>query len=247
MSDQSLDDVFSGVEPTFDDPAPATPTAEVEQPVAEAEQPIEQPQSAPAAQKPPEEAETWTKAAVLDERKKRQALERQLEEMQRALSQRTQPQQPEIDPYDDPKGFVGQIEQKLAQETYKVRVEMSQEMMRQVKPDYDEKELIFVDLAKDDPTLWQKLQASPNPARFAYETAEKAERLKRIENIDAYEAQLRAEIEAKVRAELGQQQAAKEEFAGKVAQIKPSLASARSNASVSDTDYDRSLQQLFGR
>lgn len=249
MSDQSLDDVLSGVEPTFNDaPADPAPTAEVDPPAAEVEPTVEPTIDAPAAStKEPESPETWTKAAVLDERRKRQALERQLEEMQARLNQPAQPQQ-EIDPFEDPKSYFGQLEAKLKGETYKARVELSQDMMRSLKPDYDELELEFVDLAKENPSLWGQLQSSPNPAKFAYETAEKARRLKSLENVDQLEARLRSELEAKIRAEMGQEHAVREEQANKVAQIKPSLASARSSSGIGDPDdYDRSLSELFGR
>lgn len=250
MSDQSLDDVLSGVEPTFNDvPADPTPTAEVDPPAAEVEPTAEPIIDAPAAStKEPDGPETWTKAAVLDERRKRQALERQLEEMNARLSQSAQPAQQEIDPFEDPKSYFGQLEQKLKGETYKARVELSQDMMRSLKPDYDELESEFVDIAKENPSLWQQLQVSPNPAKFAYETAEKARKLKSLQNVDQLEAKIRAELEQKIRAELQGEIAVTTERADKIAQIKPSLASARSSNGTGDADdYDRSLQDLFGR
>lgn len=244
MSDELQSFVDSGNPPEAAEAQAAESVAETSAVTSEsttAEQPV-----APAAT--PEPDESWTKAMAIDERRKRQQAQAEADALRaqlQALQQGKPEQRPDL--FEDPEGFVSQMRNEMRGATYQVRVELSQEMMRTIKPDYDEKEAIFVDMAKEDPTLWQKLHVSSNPAKFAYDTADKAERFKAMENVDQYEAKIRASVEQKVRAQLEQEYASKLEQAGKLAGIKPSLASVRSAAKdvPEPSALDMSLKELL--
>lgn len=232
---QSLSDILNGVEPVEPEPEAEieeTTTAENEQ-----EEPVE---VAPAATKEPESE--WTKAAVLDERRKRQEMQRENEELKARLAER-QEQKKAPDVFEDQEGFSNHISETIRNEVLRNKVEMSQELMREKYDDYDEKEEKFVEMMRENPELQQKMLRSAMPAKFVVETVLKAERLKAMENIDEYESKLRADIESKVRAELEAEYGKKLESEAKTRSIKPSLASARST--VASDEVDTSLKALL--
>ena len=82
--EQSLDDVFNGVEPQEEVEA-VVETPEVEEPTAEPEEEVQaepeaKEEEAPAAPQESKDDETWTKTAVLSERKKRLNQQKKLAE-----------------------------------------------------------------------------------------------------------------------------------------------------------------------
>ena len=72
-----------------DDPVETPEVVETPEPTPEPEQGVKQETSEPPSEAPKEaiEPDTWTKAAVLDERKKRQAHEDELEQLRKAQQQ----------------------------------------------------------------------------------------------------------------------------------------------------------------
>lgn len=122
-----LDAVFGGA------PAPA---------IAEAPPPIENPvltppEETPAAEAPPvaqtepprdEHGQTVPRAAMLEERKRRQEAERELSEY---MAERQAPAAASTpDPYDDPQGFQAHIDAQLASQAIGIRFEMSETLAR---------------------------------------------------------------------------------------------------------------------
>jgi BMFP domain-containing protein YqiC len=233
---QSLDDVLSGKEPAA--PEPVATGEQVAEPATP--EPAKVEEAPPAAKAKDEPKEDWTKAAVLDERRKRQELERKVAELE------AKGQKPEAKPdfFADPDAALDRIKQETQAQLMASRLELTQELMRDSTPDYDELEAEFIDLAKDNPFLIKELHASKNPAKFAYQTAQKARLAASLTDGNALakrEAELRAEIEAKVRAEY-------EGKAGKVAEkreaLAPSLAAAQSKGSINDQP-DESLDSIL--
>lgn len=51
------------------------------------------------------------------------------------------------------------------------RINMSREIMIETKPDYEEMENVFAELAKEDESLISKMRNAQNPAKFAYKMA----------------------------------------------------------------------------
>lgn len=146
-------------------------------PEPQAEQPPAPPQSAspppaptpPAEQAPPQDAE-WRMRAVLDERDKRQALERKYEEVQRKLQEyeAKQQQQPDIDPLTDPDGWKqsieAQVERKIenrlfAQSEYFAAQQHGAETVQAAMQ-------WLGDELKRDPSVWSKIKDNPHPADF---------------------------------------------------------------------------------
>jgi hypothetical protein len=168
-------------------------------------------------------------AALLDERDKRQAHEAKVKELQAKLEEQTKTAPaPLPDVLDDQEGFVNGVKAQLATMGLQLRTEMSQELMRMSHEDYDTREAEFTVMATENPQLARDLAASPNPAKYAYDTAVKAEKLSKMDNVEEYEATLRAEIEAKVRAELTAEITGEQaDIATKAGSLTPSLAGTR--------------------
>lgn len=251
MSEQSLDDLLNDV-PEPEAQAPETPEPqETGEATPEAETKTDEsadetPQEAETPEAKQEEGESWTKAAVIDERRKRQELERKLAELEASKAE-NKPERPDV--FADPDGAFSHVEQSLKNEMamaiHSTRLELSQEMMRTVFPDYDELESEFVDMAKDNPVLLQELQNSTMPARFAYDTAKKAREAAELKNVDKMrakmEAEIRAEIEAQIKQEAEQTQA---KSAEKQKALTPSLAATQSKGSIDDS-VDESLESIL--
>ena len=239
MSD--LNDLLNGESLPEIDPEEQETTGEIDTPEPEAESKPEQEDSTPESEEKPEETKAeevkpeskdegvnWTKAAVLDERRKRQELERQLEQ---ALKDKT-PEEKK-DWFDDPEGAASQIKQEFQSQLANTRIEMSQEFMRSMHEDYDELEAEFVDLAKGNPAMLAEFQQSKNPAKFAYDTARKHREYADLKDVDKAKAKLREEIRAELEKEY-QQKAEKEQK--KRDAIPPSLSS-QGKGGLSADDY----------
>lgn len=191
------------------------------EPELEAEAPAEAP--AEPAPPPPEEPpkvepreDFVPQAALMDERRKRQQYEQQLQALQRQLEDLQKPKQepvaaqPPGDFWDDPQGFVSaaekraveQAEQRINEQMRHQYATMCETIARSQYQDYDETRDVFLDRVKDDPVLRAELARAENPALFAYQTG------KRLKEYARSPDDIRKEIEAKVRAELaGQAQA----------------------------------------
>lgn len=131
-------------------------------------------------------------AKANDEKSKRQELQKELDSL------RAEPKEPEKvpDPVEDPEAYANYIESKNAASQFATRISVSQELMRQLHDDYDEKEALFTQLAKDDPTLVAGLNKATNPAKFAYDMAVKHERMSQYDNFeDAVSAQVAKQVE----------------------------------------------------
>lgn len=146
----------------------------------------------------PEAPQTIPLAALQDERRKRQELEAELNEIR---ARQTQPERPDL--FVDPDAALDMVRNEARQHADQRWIQACRAMAQAQHADYGDKESIFMDLAKDNPTLAQEMLKADNPALFAYQTAEKHEKFQRMQNVDDYEKHVRAEIEAKVRAEMG--------------------------------------------
>jgi len=243
---QSLDDVFEGVEEPVVAEEPEVIEESVEEPETTAEEVTEEPEKEPeleATAAPKEvENESWTKAAVLDERRKRQALEAELEQ----YKQPNQEPEKAPDVFEDQDNYTKFLSNQVNQQVSQVRIEMSQEMMRMHDSEYDQKEVEFVEMAKDNPQLAQQLYKHNMPAKFVVDTVNKARELKKLDNIDDYKAQLRAEVEAEIREKLNTELTEKKEQDDQVSKLKPSLANARASKDQGESET-QSLGDLLGR
>lgn len=181
------------------------PTEQVE-PV---ETPTEEPQGVTAPVETPEPAATPPVAApkeptmvplagLIDEREKRQKLEKELEALRKQP-----PQEPAkvTDFYLDPEKHVAevvtQVEQRATQRIYSAL----EAEARIAFPDYDEVFNEVEEYAKTNPAIAAQVLNAPNPARKAYEIGKQLREYKEMQNPEAYKAKLEAEFRAKWEAE----------------------------------------------
>lgn len=257
---QSLDDVLSGKEPAAPvdtqqaddkqvdtgsqtDDAKAAEAAKAGDDKAKADAEAANAQTTGAKKGEQEPKEEWTKKAALDERQKRQKAEARAAELEAELNKLKQPgSKPDFfaDPDKALKDVGEQLEQKFQRQLYEQRLEVSQELMREKYPDYDELESEFVEMANNNPVLIREIAQASNPARYAYETAMKAREAASLKDVDKVRAELeqrlRAEIEEKVRREI--EEKAKKDGEKRDAAGAPSLAAARSKGSINDQPDD---------
>jgi len=167
--------------------------------------------------------------ALIDERRKRQEMDRQFAELQRqhaelqgrltAYSQfapqpspAAQPE-PKLDFYGNPEGFVEgkvtavdgrltSVETQLSGELRKQRLDMSEMMVRSQHSDFDEVSGAFVEATKMYPWLQQAFRESPHPAQFAYEQGKTLLEVKKYGgNLDEMRKRMKEEAKAELEAE----------------------------------------------
>jgi hypothetical protein len=161
------------------------------------------------AETPAAEKESVPLKALTEERHKRQEAERRAQDAEAKLKQASQEDKKVPDPVEDPEGYKQYMEDEANLNALRTKVSLSRDIMLDLKEDYAEKETVFVELAKTNPFLVQQMNASPNPAKFAYQTA--------VEHLDVqqyrdpkFREKLEAEIKAKVEADLKAQREGKQ-------------------------------------
>jgi len=113
-------------------------------------------------------------AALQDERHKRQQYEKEIEQLRSQLPKSDEAPDPyeDIDAYDAYKRSKWEQEQNTKQEQQRnARINESRSKMLETHEDYDEMEQIFQLMTVSDKTLVEKMFASGNEAKFAYDTA----------------------------------------------------------------------------
>ncbi|HEY7823643.1 MAG TPA: hypothetical protein VIG24_12450 [Acidimicrobiia bacterium] len=202
MSEQfSLDDAFEGrdIPEAAEQAEQAEEAVESEAPTGEAEG-HEPAQASTPEEESDEGEETAPIAAIVAERKKRQEAERRLKEYEERFNKAEPQKVPDV--FEDQEGFTRYIQDQVSQATWQARVDTTQELMRERHEDYDAKEAKFLEMATENPALLQDPAFQRNPAKYAYEVVTKAEKFEQMQNVDQYEAKLRAELETKLRKEL---------------------------------------------
>lgn len=140
--------------------------------------------------------------AYTEERRKRQEAEKRAEELESQLKKEPETKVP--DPVEDPEGYKNYMEDSRHLDALKVKVSLSRDVMLDLKEDYAEKENVFVELARKNPFLVQQMNASPNPAKFAYQTAVEhleTEKLRDPKYKETLKEEIRKEILAELKAE----------------------------------------------
>lgn len=177
----------------------AEETAEVEgdKPEATEDEPVAEEPAPPA-----DEESQWTKTMAIDERRKRQAAEERLRDLEARLSQQeAAPAKERPDVFEDAEGAFKHTEETFEQRIVNERVNMSRSMMEMMHDDYSDMEQAFIALAKDNPALANQMYASANPAKFAYDTAKQHSEIQKFSDPN-YAENLKAQIRAEVLAEL---------------------------------------------
>lgn len=248
---ETLEEVFSNAEPEKEEAA-GEPEPEQEAPVeAEADEPeaakADEGEAEESTPEPEEEKPDWKLSAVLDEREKRQKAVAEAEKLRKELDglKKQDVEMPDI--FEDQEGAINALKQGFAQDLMRERFNMSQEFMRMTHDDYDAREAEFLEMANDSPELLARLKTHPNPARFAYETAEKHAKLTEMENIEEWREKERARIRQELEAEM-QQSAddAATETEETRKSLTPSLAETRSPGGAQKGTQEQSLEEILG-
>jgi len=201
----SAESVYDGEEVT-----PQEPVTEVETEVEATEEVTEEPKGekqeaeaseqveSPSPETTPEPA-TVPLSALHGERERRQALERQLQELQQA-QQRPEP----TSVFEDEQRFRQEVEQSVRGEL--VTTLLAQSRSHAVREHgselVDQAERWFEQAAPDAPALIQRFHQSGNDYHEVVDLYQKHLKAEALNDVDAVEARLRAEIEEKVRAEI---------------------------------------------
>lgn len=136
--------------------------------------------------------------ALMDERRKRQELERRFQELEAKFQQPKQPEQVQPDWFTDPAQAAEVMRYQMQEELFKTRVEVTEEVLSDKYPDYIEKRDIFAEAARADPQLARRLIEASNPAKFAYDMGRKIALQRDIgDDPSAYQARLEAEFKKK--------------------------------------------------
>lgn len=194
---ETIDDLFEESEKPKAEPESKGETEVKAEAKAEAK--TEEPAKT-AAETPAAKEESVPIKALTEERRKRQEAEKRAQELEdkfKATAQDTKVP----DPIEDPQGYAQYMEDKSNLDALRVKVNLSRDLMLDLKEDYAEKEQVFVELAKANPFLVQQMNASPNPAKFAYRTATEHLEVKKYKD-PKFQEQLRAELKEQIRKEL---------------------------------------------
>lgn len=158
----------------------------------------------PTADKLPPE----TFKGLKEEREKRQALERELEALKQQFQSNQQPPAPPPSIWEDDQAALSHVRDDavataVQQATFNARLDMSEMMVRQANPDFEEMKAKFLQMAELNPTLRQQALADPHPWNKAYSIAKNAAKMEALGAVDVseLEAKIRAELEAKYAAQ----------------------------------------------
>lgn len=194
--------IFDGQEPAAVEAQPEPVASEVAAPQPAApEAPAVAAEPAPIAEAQPREDDGRFApiSALQEERRKRQELERTVEEMRKASQPKPQPVEPAKlpDPYDDPQGYARAIETQTQEGLLQMRFQMSNEMAR-AQFGADEVETArqwAVERAASDPAFDLAISRQPHPMAWIVQQHKRDGLLSQIgEDPDAYVRRRAAEL-----------------------------------------------------
>ena len=184
MSDP-LDQLFDDQQPAA---APAPETAhEPAQPAVAPEMGTGGIATPPVAE--PEKPAAIPISALLDEREKRQAAERQAQEYQRRIQEFEAAQKPKPDFFDNPDAVIAAERAQVQQMLWNERLNMSEMLARQAHGDdlVTQAAEAYAQAAKQNPALAFDLQRQPNPYGHVVQLHKKQQALSKIgDDPDAY-------------------------------------------------------------
>lgn len=160
-----------------------------------------QPEPVPPTDKLPKE----DYKAIREEREKRQTLERELEALRQQIQAVQNPPEPPPSVFEDEQGwqqhFGSQVVQTAVQQaTLNAKLDMSEMMVRQANPDFEEVKAEFLALAQQNPTLRDQALADPHPWNKAYQIAKNHRAMQELgaTDLDTLKAKLREELMAEM-------------------------------------------------
>lgn len=156
---------------------------------------------------PPDKLPQDEYKAIREEREKRQRLEAELDALRNTVQQLQTPAEPPAPPpsvWDDEQAYGGHIvSQAVQQATFNARLDMSEMMVRQANPDFDDMKAKFLELAGTNPALREQALADPHPWNKAYQIAKNAAAVEELGAVDLNDlrAKMRDELLAEMQAQ----------------------------------------------
>lgn len=110
--------------------------------------------------------------------------------------------QPPPNPLEDPVGYRNYMDHRIEIRAINDKLNFSEDLMREQKPDLDEKIEVFKKAVAANPMLGREFQNHRHPYRFLYQQAEKMLALSEVgDDPAAYRARVAAELRAEIEAE----------------------------------------------
>jgi len=145
--------------------------------------------------------------AIREEREKRQNLERELEALKRAIQEQQNPPEPPPSVFEDEQGWQAHfgnqvVSTAVQQATLNAKLDMSEMMVRQANPDFEEVKAEFLALAEQNPVLRHQALSDPHPWNKAYQIAKNHRAMQELgaTNLDDLKAKIRDELMAEMQA-----------------------------------------------
>lgn len=139
--------------------------------------------------------------AIREEREKRQNLERELEALRKQFEAQQNPPAAPPSVWEDEQAFRGDIVSTAVQQaTLNARLDMSEMMVRQSAPDFEDMKSRFLQLAEQNPALRQQALNDPHPWNKAYQIAKNAATMEELgaTDIETLKAKIREELAAEM-------------------------------------------------
>lgn len=194
------------------------PTQAVE--VVEAPQVEEQPRQPDGKFAPKGEPESASPApveepalehpALIGERRRRQEAEAERERLSKELEALRNPPAPPPSVFEDEQGWQQHfgsevINTAVQQATFNSKLDMSEMMVRQANADFEEMKALFVDLARQNPSLEVQALQDPHPWNKAYQIAQNHKAMQELGAVNV--ADLETKLREKIQAEMAQKPA----------------------------------------
>ena len=183
----------------------------------------------------PAEPTTVPLEALIDERQKRQEMQRQLDELQKQPA----PQAPDV--FEDQGAFADHITQQLSQRLEQQERTFNVELARIKHTDYDDRMTAFVQMAEQNPVLANQAAASGNAPEFAYQYALQQEQVAKLND----PAELERLVQERAEKLLSERQTA--EVTQKLDEQPPSLSTQAAARGTSDKPFaPATLENIIG-
>ena len=203
MGRKSLDELLSEETEAKDDLRMKSPDEEVAEEKGEEPEPVKEPEPEPPSGN---DAQKGLEAGIAAERKKRQEIEAQLEQLRREMEASQRPKEEPKDIWEDTQGwqqqFGGQVVSAAVQQaTFEAKLNQSEFYARKNIEGFDES---WEDLNKwlmENPSIAQQAQADIDPWGFAYRQFNNQRQLAEIGDVEAYKQKMRDEIMAELQAQ----------------------------------------------
>lgn len=139
-------------------------------------------------------------AAAADERRKRQALEARLAELEKKKENTKDDGTPKTF-WDDPEGALAKHKQEMQQTVVHTKLATSEAIARSKYSDFDEKVQAFGEIIQQTPGLHVQWLQSPDPAEYAYKLGKNHLELRDAGSVDALRQKIEKEVRLKLESE----------------------------------------------